>query len=197
MRNAKIALFSTAAALLLSLNAQASSLDLNISGDSARLTYAASLPAQNDSEIEWDVGYLFAEDNNSEENIGVAHLGIHTLGDVGAAPHKVVAGLGGRVLWLNAENLDVDAIAVGIGGKFEARIKGYDRLGFGGHIYYAPDVISFGDLDSAIEYQAWVGYQLLRTGDVYLRYRQLKAEHDTAGDITVDNGFNVGIKLSF
>lgn len=195
MRNAKIALFTAAAALLSSLNVQASSLDLNISGESARLTYAASLPAQNDSEIAWDVGYLFTE-SDSNENIGVAHLGIHTLGDVGAAPHKVVAGLGGRVLWLNAENLDVDAVAVAIGGKVEARIKGYDRIGFGGHIYFAPDVISFGDLDSAMEYQAWVGYQLLRTGDVYLRYRQVKAEFAT-GDLTVDNGFNLGIKLSF
>lgn len=196
MRNAKVAFFSATAALLASVHVQANSLDLNMSGDSARLTYAASLPAQQNSEYEWDAGYLFAEDD-ADENIGVAHLGIHTLGDVGAAPHKVVAGLGGRVLWLNAENLDVDAVAVAIGGKFEARIKGYDRLGFGGHLYFAPDVISFGDLDSAFEYQAWVGYQLLRTGDVYVRYRQLKAEHDTAGDITVDNGFNVGIKLSF
>ena len=196
MRNANIVLLTAATAFFTSLTAQASSLDLNISDDSARLTYAATLPAQNQSELEWDAGYLFTE-SNDDENIGVAHLGIHTQGDVGAAPHKVVAGLGGRALWLNAEDLDVDAVAVAIGGKLEARIKGYDRIGFGGHIYFAPDVISFGDLDSALEYQAWVGYQLLRTGDVYLKYRQLKVEHDTAGDITVDNGFNLGIRLSF
>ncbi|MFT7127790.1 MAG: hypothetical protein ACI9HX_001469 [Pseudoalteromonas tetraodonis] len=196
MRNAKIALFTAAAALLSSLNVQANSLDLNMSGESVRLTYIASLAAQQNSEIEWDAGYLFAEDKSSQ-NIGVAHLGINTLGDVGAAPHKVVAGLGGRALWLNADGFDPDSVAVAIGVKLEARLKGLDRLGFGGHLYYAPDVISFGDLDNAMEYQAWVGYQLLRTGDLYLRYRQVKVEHATAGDITIDNGFNVGIKLTF
>lgn len=196
MRNAKIALFSSAAALLVSLNSQADSLDLNFSGDSARLTYAASLPAQQGSELAWDAGYLFAE-NDANENLGVAHIGIHTLGDVGAAPHKVVAGLGGRAMWFNADGLDADSVAIGIGGKVDIRLKGMDRIGFGGHIYYAPDVISFGDLDSAFEYQVWAGYQLLRTGDVYVQYRQVKAEHTTAGDFTVDNGVNVGIKLSF
>ena len=73
----------------------------------------------------------------------------------------------------------------------------YDRVGFGGHVYYAPDVLGFGDVDDLVDISARVTWSVLREGDVYLGVRNVKGDFGNRGEATLDTGLHIGFILNF
>ena len=71
-----------------------------------------------------------------------------------------------------------------------------DRIGFYGHGYFAPDVLTFGDSEDLVEVEARVTYSIIREADVYLGLRYFKAGFDEV-DVVMDNGLHLGIRLEF
>lgn len=174
--------------------AQAETLDINLSSNALRGSFSAPL-----SSVfprlggVYDAGALIGEQGG--RNVRQGHLGVLVTGDAGAREANVTAGLGGRLVALDAEKISGGALA--LGGQFEARIPAFNRIGAMAYVYGAPRASAFGDLAGYLEYAVSADYQVLRQASVYVGYRQLKLDVEGAGTITADNGLHLGLRLNF
>lgn len=173
---------------------QAESIDINLSSQALRGAFAGPLtnifPRLSG---QYDVGVLLGEEES--RNYLQAHGGLLVTGDAGAQQANVVAGLGGRLVALDVEEVTGGALA--LGGMAEARLPAFNRIGATLYVYGAPKASAFGDLEGYLEYAVGLDYQVLRDASVYAGYRQVKVDVKDVGDFTVDNGWHLGLKLNF
>lgn len=178
-----------AACTLLAPALGAAELDLNLNDDAARLTYAADVSDRN---LRVDGGILHHQDRGD-----VLHVGLNLTGEASPGSNPVVGGLGGRIIYADADLNNRDALYLGIGGFLRYTLPEYNRFSVYGHLYYAPDVLAFGDGDRYEEIEARVSYNVLRQADIYLGVRYSNARFENGGSQTMDNGLHVGIQLRF
>lgn len=168
---------------------------LDLSSDAVRLQVSNVANMSADTEVEWDAGFLRVEADNGGPSRSLVTGTLRSVGDAGIAHHQVNAALGVRAFWLNGGGFDAQAL--GVGGELSARLQGMDRLVFSGYAYYAPQIISFGDAEAFLEWGGNVGYQVLRNGEVFLGFRQVKVEPTQGPDLTMDTGFHLGMRFGF
>lgn len=200
--------FLAVAAVMAAGPALSDSLDLNFSNDAARLTYARLI---NDDKLEIDAGWLHHQDRGNLLSVSLGRFG-----EAGGGEQSVTAAIGARLYAIDAKfpqpvpmavpgglglmapagSPDQDGFALGIGGLFRLKLDGYDRIGFSGHGYYAPDVVTFGDTEDLLEVAARVTYSVLHEADVYLGVRYINAGFKTR-DAKFDSGLHIGIRLEF
>lgn len=172
------------------------SIDLNFSNDAARLTYARLIY---DDKLEFDAGWLHHQDRGNLLNVSLGRFG-----EAGGGQQSITAAIGGRLYAADAEfgpvmgvtPPDRDGFAIGVGGLFRLKLDDYDRIGFAGHAYYAPSVISFGDADDVLEVAGRVTYSVLKEGEVYLGLRYINVGFKDR-DAKFDSGLHIGIRLEF
>ncbi len=71
-------------------------------------------------------------------------------------------------------------------------------IGFGGYLYYAPNVVTAMDGERFWEAGARVEFEMVKkTANIYLGYRKMRADLDNGQDVTVDSGFHAGVKITF
>lgn len=178
------------AMLVAAVSAHADRLDLDLNGDAARLTYAHPFEARKTS---LDASLLHHQDRGD-----VLAVGFHITGNAATQERPVNAGLGGRLYYADADGLqDGSGGALAVGGFFDAKIPNYNRFGVGGHAYFAPDVLAFGDATQVIDISVHASYAVLRQGDVYVGVRNVNVDYDEAGSRTFDTGFHIGFRLNF
>lgn len=163
----------------------ADSLDLNLHDKAMRVIYSKGLANRG---LEGEVGVLFDEDDNYLANVGVKVAG-ENWSDSGTFDIT----MGVRAVYADMTN--IDAAAVGIGGG--VRFSPIHRLGIGGHIYYAPSILSFSDAESYSETGLRVDYQLLAQGFVYIGYRKVEIELENSVEVDLDDEGHVGMKILF
>ena len=100
--------------------------------------------------------------------------------------------LGAQFYWLDVE--DEDGFGVALGLSAARQLAG--KLGFMGSIYYAPDILTSGDLESSLEFDAKLNYQLLENGAIFAGYRSYDADTEVA-DFDVYDDFYLGVRFSF
>ena len=169
--------------------AVANGLDLNVNNDAVRLT--ADFDLSNNLVV--DGSWLHHQDRGN-----VLGAGLHLTGAATGGSNPVHAGLGGRLLWVDSDvgNRD-DGQVLAIGGFVTYTLPDYNRFVVGGSLYYAPDVLSFGDATRYTEYNAWAGYSVLRQGQVYLGVRGVSADFKRSDSVTIDTGLHLGLRLRF
>lgn len=167
----------------------ADALDLSLNDDAARLSYAWDDEARG---LRYDAGWLHHQDRGD-----VINLGFHLVGEASPGSNPVTGGLGGKVFYIDPDGADVDAIVLGIGGFLRYSLPNYDRINISGHAYFAPDVLAFGDGKRYQEFEARIGYNVLREADIYLGVRYANARFEPSGRLTIDNGLHAGIQLRF
>ncbi|MEO0997742.1 MAG: YfaZ family outer membrane protein [Pseudomonadota bacterium] len=175
--------------LVLVQPAVAGDLDLNLNDDAARLTYA--WPARGDR-LKLDAGWLHHQDRGD-----VIHGGLHLVDFASSGPNPVRGGLGGKLFYVDTETTFDDELVLGVGGFLKYTLPQYNRFSIGGSVYFAPDVLAFGDSDEFVELEARLSYNVLREGDIYLGARYINIGFDGGGDFTLDNGLHAGIQLRF
>ncbi len=126
----------------------------------------------------------------------VAHLAVHLVDAAAGGTTALRAGLGLRLVYANPDESSQDGGAVALGGFARYVLPNADRFHVAGHVYYAPDVVSFGDLTEYYELGARVGYNVIRDADVYLGVRSVKTDYE-AGDLSLDSGLHVGFQFRF
>ncbi|MDH3645968.1 MAG: YfaZ family protein [Gammaproteobacteria bacterium] len=174
------------------------SLDLNLNSDVARLTFARPIY---DNKLEIDAGWLHHQDRGNLLSVSLGRFG-----EAGGGQQSVTAAIGGRLYGIDPDfgpatgmggpNRNQDGFALGVGGLFRLKLAGYDRIGFSGHGYYAPDVLAFGDSEDLIEVAGRVTYSVIRDADVYLGIRYINAGFEGL-DAKFDTGLHIGIRLEF
>ena len=189
-------LLSVLSLLGLAVPAHAEGIDINLSSHALRGAFTGSI-SQMFPRLDglYEVGVLAGEIEEREYYQG--HAGLLVSGDAGAERANVVAGLGGRIVVLDVDDVDVTGGALALGGMVEARLPAFNRIGAVVYAYGAPEASSFGDFDGYIEYSAGLDYQVLRNASLYAGYRQVKVDSKDAGNLTVDNGWHLGLRLTF
>ena len=172
------------------ISAQASSLDVALSGDSARVGYIAPFRAGDFGLNQYEVGVLFTDRDDV-----VASFGLRVSDEAGADSPGLEVGLGLKAYAASADNNG--SLALGLGGEMHYLPPNLKRVGFGLFGYFAPDIVAFIDSDKFFEWGARLEYQVLPEATLYLGYRKVEMGLNTGGNLNIDSGGHLGIKYGF
>ena len=190
----KSALLAAAAFAFVAGSASAESLNFSLSDDSFRFGLSGPLSRLLSSvDGQYDLGYL--QHRGDGNDTYAIHAGALVTGDAGLRDLDVKAGVGLRGVFIGGDGDNGGAIAPGI--MLDVRLPGYERLGLIGTAYYAPSVVSFGDIDEYRDLSAVLSYQINRNAAVFAGYRNVRIGVDHGPNATIDNGLYGGIGLTF
>jgi hypothetical protein len=164
----------------------ADSIDINLNDDSIQAIYASNWRT-----AEMNFGLL----TNTDTDDWAASLGLLALGQGQTGSNRTEGGLGGKLYLADVRNEDV--LALGLGGEFRV-FPGNGPFGFGGYLYYAPNVVTAMDGERFWEAGARAEFEMVRnSASLYVGYRKMRADLDSGHDVTVDSGFHAGVKITF
>jgi len=87
--------------------------------------------------------------------------------------------------------------ALAIGGKVQYVPADYNRFNARAYLWFAPDVLSFDKLTKYQEIGGDLGYNITRSADVFIGYRNIKGKFKEFGTGTLDTGLHFGIRGTF
>lgn len=164
----------------------ADALDINLNDDAVQASYTT-----NWRNAQLNFGIL----SNTDQHDWVASVGLLALGEKQTGDGRTEAGLGGKIYLADAANKDI--LALGLGGQFRV-FPNNGPVGFGGFLYYAPDIVTVLDGEKFWEWGARIELEVIkRTANVYLGYRKVRADLDNNTRVTVDSGIHLGVRISF
>jgi len=176
------------------LPAAAATFDASIGEEAVRVGLEGELSSVfSGAKGQYDLGALWRSEDGADAF--VPHVGVLLTGDTGARDAKVTAGLGVRLAYIDGENNEGGAVA--LGGQVDVRLPGFERVALGAYAYGAPDVTTFGDTDKYFDVGLSLGYEVIKDASVYVGWRKVQADIDGGGEIEADDGFNVGLRLNF
>ncbi len=93
-------------------------------------------------------------------------------------------------------------VALPIGGKVTYVPAAYNRMNARAYLWFAPDVLSFDKMTKYQEIGADVGFNITRSADVFVGYRNVKGkfkgnEFFGSATATIDTGMHFGIRGTF
>lgn len=169
-------------------NAYSESLDLNLNDDAARLIFAKDVTSR---KLRVDAGWLHHQDRGD-----IASIGLQLVDFAASGSNPVTAGVGLKLFYLDTD-FDLDGAVLALGGSLSYTLPQYNRIGFEGHVFFAPDVVAFGDATQYTEVAVRAKYNVLRDADIYLGLRNAQADFEGVDSFTFDTGFHVGLRIRF
>ena len=173
--------------------AEAASLDIDANDYSVQGRIIAPILEDAYGRSEFNGRFLLNED----EDLILGSFGLDFFGQV--AP-GLDLGVGLETLGGEKESRleDQELLAVALGARLSYYPPGfYDRLRFMAKAFYAPKVLSFLDLDRALETGLRVSYAITTRVDLYAEYQRIGADFDDLGDQTIDEGIRLGFMATF
>jgi len=186
--NKFIAPMITGSLMAVSALATAHTLDLNLNDDAVGLEYTTKLDK---SELNLGAGLLHQQDN------GDVFYGSLFVADNVNKQSGILAGLGGRAYFVDFDRTDESGTAFGLGGFVSWEVPSVTNLSLRSDLYYAPDVLSFDELNGYLDFTARVQYRLIEQAWIYLGYRLAEAKTDAPGRAKIEEGANVGLMIWF
>jgi predicted porin len=182
------------AVLLMSVTtlAAADTLDVGLSNTTAQFKYGVPSTLAGKSEIYAELLY-----NNVNSIIG--GVGLLVANDEINVPGLTI-GIGAKAVaasikW-SPNRQKTSAVALGAQVRYE--LPADRRVAFAGDVYYAPDIISFGDAKQYQEIGARAEFSISPQMQVYAGYRRAMFTLKTINaDASVIDGPQVGVQLSF
>lgn len=165
--------------------ATADTISADINDDAVKLEYKATNTSSN-----LDVnGSVLLHDEDGE---------IYSLGAMveGRSLHQsnIAGSLGGKLYLIDLEG-DADGFALGLGGEVRIQVPNVNGLTLQAELYYAPQVLSFDDIQRHVDFTTKAKYRILDNGSVYLGYRKANIDVDDYGSGDLDEGIHIGIEL--
>ncbi len=175
------------AGLLVSGPLAASELDLSLNGDAVKLRGGFDLT----NNLLVGGSWLYHQDKGHALTADA-----YVTGNAAPGLQTLRVGVGLQLAYVDSdESTKENGFAVPLGGFARYTLPQYDRISFGGSLHYAPGVLSFGDLDSYLSWDAWAGYDVIRDATVYLGVRALKPEYEEVGTQHMDTGMHLGVRI--
>ncbi len=179
--------------LMLATAVNAQRLDMNLGQDSVRLTHVSLVGGSTFGRTEMSAGILYNEANNT-----VLDLGLQVIDVAGSKTPGLEVGVGPKLYWVSADTNNAYGLAVALGGKLRYKLRSLPRTLVQGSAHYAPGITSTVDVDSLLETNLRMGYELLPTANTYIGYRRIMVEFGRAKQTqTVDSGVYVGLEMTF
>jgi hypothetical protein len=169
--------------------ALADSVDINLRDNSAQVQYNASMGRDTLGRSELHAGFLYTSNNNS-----LFDFGLLVQDELAGAP-GVTVGVGLKALI--AKTKVNNARAVALGGLLRFAPFTDTRFGISGVIYMSPNIVTFGDADRYTETGLRLDYEVIPQAVAYIGYRKIKLGLTIPPDEILDEGVNIGVKISF
>lgn len=163
-------------------------IDFSLSNDSVRLEHEAVLVG---SGAHFTTGGLYNEQNNH----WALTAGFNAV-DATLANQELVGGVGFKALLVSTEVADL-ALSAGVGGFLRWQPDFMNGLGLEGQAYYAPSILSFGELTSAYDVVARISYKILPQARLFVGFHELAGDYDDVSNVKVDSTFHVGFRITY
>ena len=164
--------------------------DLSLNANALRAEYFHEFDS---NVLNLNGGWLYHTDNGNVLHVGLLFSDLATQG-----PTKVRAGLGGRVVYTNGFTSNQTGFALPLGGFVKVTPQAANRLSIAGSVYYAPNILSVGDMTKYQEYTVRIAYNVVRQADVYIGARYVRGDYkSTTPKDLYDTGMNIGMALRF
>jgi hypothetical protein len=162
-------------------------IDINVSGEAVRLTYIAEFEARG---LDLDFGWLHNEDDG---DVGAVGLQVVDIGGEATGPWSV--GLGGQLFYVTTDA--DDGSGLGLGGHAGYRPRRLQRFEVAAYVFYAPSVISFGDVEEYLDAGLTAGFWVMPRGKIYLGAREVRVDFEERSSVTIDHGLHAGLRIRF
>lgn len=169
-------------------SAQAHTIDLAINSDAVALDFTTQIRK---SELNLGAGGLHHEDN------GDAFYASLFVADNVNKQSGLLAGIGARYYFIDADLIDQDGTSLGLGGFLNWDVPGVTNLSLRGDLYYAPDVLSFGEIEDFFDFSVRVQYRVIEQAWVHAGYRRAEASPEEGRDQDIEDGAMVGVMIWF
>ena len=171
------------------LSARADYLDAQVWSDYFRIMYGNDSIGQNAGRLELGVGYLYSKQNTTSDYLLNFDVGVR--GESLDAP--VIVAVGGRVYYGKANDRTVGGL--GIGALYFP--QNWNGFGFGGHLYWVPEILSFSDSEGMLEYGVSANYQINSQAQVKLGWQSIDVDLENRGNYNISDGPYLGINITF
>lgn len=179
-----MAKFRLVSGLLLSaaaLQVNATEFNLGLNND----VVSTELELQINKDANAVLGYIYSDDRGH-----IAQGAIHMIHETGV--HRFEVGAQFSQLWADyAPN----GSAVSVGGRYILSLGKNITVHAAG--YYAPEVLSFGNVDGHYQFDSKVQYRFTPNMAFYVGYRKMVFEYDDVRDFTFDDSVYIGGKFTF
>ncbi len=165
--------------------ANADSLSADINDDAFKFEYKATNTSSN---LDLNASALVHDDDGEIYAVGAQVEGRSLQ------QSNIEGALGGKFYYINLEG-DANGTAIGLGGSVKIGIPQVPALAIHVEGYYAPQVLSFNDVEHNTDIGVKAMYRILDNGSVYLGYRKANVDIEDAGDGDLDEGFHIGMQL--
>ena len=176
--------------LTVSTSILADTVDINLRDNSMQLQYIAPMGRDSLGSTELHAGFLYTNDN-----VRFGDFGILVKGVVGNTDSGITAGVGLKGLVASVNDHSVAALA--LGGQMRFSLPASTRLGIVGQLYYSPNIVTYRDAERFTEGVVRLEYDVIPQAVAYLGYRRISFSLINKSDVVIDNGFHVGVKMSF
>lgn len=170
----------------------ADSLDFNLSGDAAKISYIRDLAPEG---LEAGGGLLHHDDDGE-----IFEGQLHLVDRPEPGRDALLLGIGGKLPLVSDDQQDADGAALAIGGKVHYTLPMYNRAAVAADLYFAPSVTSVSDIDGYQEFAVRGEFKVLEDASVYLGYRNIELSYDGdqfGGDRDFEDGVYGGVRIDF
>jgi hypothetical protein len=190
-----LSLLSISTMATVSTTAMADTIDINLRDTSAQFQYKSSMGRDALGKTEFHVGVLYVDKNNLLSDFGL--LVKDELGD-NAPGFSVGIGIKGLVAKVKGNNPTTsNASALALGGLVRYSPPATERLGIVGEVYLSPNIVTFGDANRYVETGVRMEYEVIPQAVAYIGYRRIAFGIKTQSDTILDEGVNLGVRISF
>ena len=163
-------------------------IDFALSNNSIRLEHDAVLVGTG---AYLSTGFLYSEDDNN----WALTAGFNAV-DATLANKELIGGIGFKGMALSTSYSDL-SVGIGIGGFLRWQPDVMNGLGLEGQGYYAPNILSFGDLTDVYEVVARVTYKVLPQAKAFVGYHVLSGQYENNKSEDVDATFHIGFRITY
>lgn len=172
-------------------------IDFALSNESVRIEHDAALVG---SGAHFTVGGVY---NESRQSMAIT-AGFNAV-DATMANKEMVGGVGFKAIGLH-NPVATFSVGLGVGGFLRWQPDFMNGLGVEGQGYFAPSILSFGDLVSTYEGVARITYKILPQARVFFGYHYIGGDYTESamakegiqsGDNIVDGTFHLGFRMTY
>lgn len=174
--------------------ALAANATLDLNQDVAHLDVSVQ---PNPKALEFNAGVFHHEDDSnkrSDDDAQLYYAGAVTK-DRMTNFRDVEFSLGGQLGHLDADQLDGTYAGLVAGARYY--LPDAQGLSAAVNLMFAPDVLTNDDLDSLYSFNVEAAWRIIPRGELLLGYRHIELEVDQAKDITFDENWFAGFRLTF
>lgn len=168
------------------------SIEASLNNKAVQVEYERFVPGT--SNLVMNASYTYSKKHDHAK----AHIGTFGVQGIETDNANYRAALGARLYAYDFG--DENGMAVAFGGLYYHAIPQAKRFSLGGHVWFAPEVTSFGDTEQLYEVGFRGAYRVINNTDIFAGYRLVKGKFKHSGikyKENLESSIHLGFRLNF